>query len=155
MRTWAVTVTLAALGVASCSDDGPTGLPLVTTTVTGSYAGNAFTPAFGFVTVYQGANLIAVGDGPLDCASPALPDPPAGTNAAFTVPALEPGTYGNVFVNLYRNVGGFTGHGSNAGTVTLTAVTAAAVTGSISYSDTDDVGAVYTLSGDFEITRCP
>ena len=48
-----------------------------------------FVPMFGFATLYKGSNLIALGDGPLNCASASRPDPPSGTNALFSLPTLE------------------------------------------------------------------
>lgn len=147
----AVLVTIAA----GCGGDDDA-LPLVSSTVTGSYAGHDFTAVNGFV-VMDGTDtfLIALGDGPLNCASVDAPTPPSGTNAALALTIVAPGTYSNVFVNLYRNVGSFSGHGSNSGTVTITASTTASVTGTVDWSDTDDDGATYRLSGGFEVSRCP
>ncbi|MBP6849700.1 MAG: hypothetical protein KA201_38430 [Kofleriaceae bacterium] len=139
---------------AGCSDD-EAALPLVASTVTGTYAGDDFTAVNGFLVMDQGRFLIGLGDGPLSCASATAPEPPSGTNAGISLDSIDPGTYGNVFVNLYHNVGSFSGHGSNSGTVTITASTAASVTATVDWSDTDSDGKVYRLSGGFEVSRCP
>lgn len=138
-----------------CSDDGEAGLPLVASTVTGTYAGDDFVAVNGFLVMEQGRYLIGLGDGPLTCASATAPAPPAGTNAGISLTTLDPGSYSGVFVNLYHNVGSFSGHGSNSGTVTITASTAASVTATVDWSDTDSDGKTYRLSGGFEVSRCP
>ncbi|HEU5055780.1 MAG TPA: hypothetical protein VFU21_04620 [Kofleriaceae bacterium] len=130
------------------------GEPLLAGSMAGEYDGNSFTPANGFATVYQGANLIGVGDGPIRCDSVDDDDPPSGTNAAFAVPAFEAGTYANVLVQLYRNVDGFEGVGSNQGSVTLEEATDTSVAGSVEYDYTDDDGRHFAISGTFEVVRC-
>jgi hypothetical protein len=132
---------------AGCSDD-EAALPLVASS-------DDFTAVNGFLVMDQGRFLIGLGDGPLSCASATAPEPPSGTNAGISLDSIDPGTYGNVFVNLYHNVGSFSGHGSNSGTVTITASTAASVTATVDWSDTDSDGKVYRLSGGFEVSRCP
>ena len=48
------------------------------------------------------------------------------------------------------------GVGSGDATVMLTAVSATSVAGSIAYTDTDSsTGGTYSLSGSFEVSRCP
>ena len=76
-------------------------------------------------------------------------------NAVFTLETLEVGSYSSVFVNLYYNKGHFEGWGSSVGSATLTSVTEASVAGSIDYSDTDQDGQTYSLSGTFDVIRCP
>jgi hypothetical protein len=157
MRRPLVIAALGALVVfASCggSGEGP-GDPLVAGALTGQYKGQAFVPAFGFATIYQGSNLIGLGDGPINCASPQRTEPPSGTNALFTMAALDVGSHGQVFVQILQNKGRFEGIGSNTGSVTLTAVSATSVAGTIDYSYTDDAGLTYGLSGSFEVERCP
>jgi hypothetical protein len=144
-----------AVAVLGCGGGGDAGEPLLSGSLSGDYEGHAFTPAFGFATIYSGTNLIGLGAGPLNCDSPERNDPPAGINAAFTLSTLEPGSYSSVLVNLYYNVGHFEGRGSNAGSVTITSVTDAAVAGSIAYSDVGEMGETYALSGTFEVMRCP
>ena len=131
-------------------------MPLVSGSLSGQYKGQAFTPMFGVETVYMQSNLIAIGDGPLNCGSANRPDPPAGTNAIFEIPVVDVGTYASVFVNLIQNKGGFDGVGSNSGTVNITAVSTASVAGDVSWSYTDSTtGDTYGLSGTFEVSRCP
>ena len=157
MKTPLLTVTLAALLAAPACGGGVAGEPLVSTTLTGQFNGQSFTPAFGVATVYQGSNLIALGDGALNCAPPQQNDPPMGTTAILSVPTLDVGTYSSVFVEMdqyeARNLDGV---GSSDGTVTLTAVSAASVAGTVAYSYTDSsTGGLYSLSGNFEVSRCP
>jgi hypothetical protein len=152
-----LTVTVATLLAGTACGGGTTGEPLVSTTLTGQFNGQAFTPAFGVATVYQGSNVIGLGDGALNCASTQQNDPPMGTSATFSVPTLEVGTYPSVFVEMVqyeaRNLDGV---GSSDGTVTLTAVGASSVAGTIAYSYTDSgTGGTYSLSGSFEVSRCP
>jgi hypothetical protein len=153
-----VTILSVALVVAAAacggSGEGP-GVPLVSTSLAGVFEGQAFTPAFGVATVYQGSNLIALGDGPLNCGSPQRNEPPSGTNAIVEAPALDLGSYSSVFVDMIQNKGNFSGAGSNSATLTITAVSAASVAGSIAYSYTDSMNQTYGLSGDFEVARCP
>ena len=131
--------------------------PLLSTTLIGQYKGQPFTPAFGIVTLYKGSNRIALGDGPINCSSVQQTDPPPGTTVTFAVPALDVATYSSVFVDLVQYKGGnFDGVGSSDGTVTLTAVGAASVAGTIDYSYTaSNTGETYGLSGSFEVSRCP
>ncbi|MBL8623405.1 MAG: hypothetical protein JNK64_18980 [Myxococcales bacterium] len=155
LRPTTLGLILVAGAATGCTDDGEAGLPLVASTVTGTYAGDDFVAVNGFVVMDQGRYLIGLGDGPLTCASATAPAPPAGTNAGISLATLDPGSYGSVFVNLYRNVGSFSGHGSNSGTVTITASTATSVTATVDWSDTDTDGKMYRLSGGFEVSRCP
>jgi hypothetical protein len=157
MKRPLLTVTVATLLAATACGGGTAGEPLVSTTLTGQFNGQSFKPAFGVATVSQGSNVIALGDGALDCASAQQSDPPMGTTATFSVPALDVGTYSAVFVDLIQYEGrSFDGVGSSDGTVTLTAVTALSVAGTIAYSYTDSsTGGTYSLSGSFEVSRCP
>jgi hypothetical protein len=150
---------MAALGalvaVGACGGGEGSGDPLVSGSLTGEYKGQPFVPAFGFATIYQGSNLIGLGDGPINCASPQRSEPPSGTNALFTMSALDVGSYGQVFVQILQNKGSFEGIGSNTGSVTITAVSAMSVAGTISYSYTDAANLTYGVSGSFEVERCP
>ena len=150
-------VALATLLAAPACGGGTAGEPLVSTTLTGQFNGQSFTPAFGVATVYQGSNRIAFGDGALNCASPQQNDPPMGTTATFSVPTLDVGTYSSVFVDLIQyEARNFDGVGSSDGTVTLTAISTASVAGSIAYAYSDSsTGGIYSLSGSFEVSRCP
>jgi hypothetical protein len=123
--------------------------------LTGSYKGQAFTPMFGFAATNGTNNLVAVGDGPLNCTAVQAPDPPYGTNALISIPAFEVGTYSSRLVQILRNLGSFEGTGTNSGSVEITAVTADSVAGSVTYSYTDDQSQTYGLAGTFEVIRCP
>ena len=158
MKRPLLTVTVATLlAAAACGGGGTAGEPLVATTLTGQFNGQPFTPAFGVATVYQGSNVIALGDGALNCASAQQNDPPMGTTATFSVPTLDVGTYSSVFVDLIQyEARNFDGVGAGDGTVMLTAVSTASVAGTIAYSYTDSsTGGIYGLSGSFEVSRCP
>jgi hypothetical protein len=158
MKRALLTVTFATL-LATVGCDGSTSEPepLLSTTLTGQYRGQPFTPAFGIATVYQGANRIALGDGPINCSSVEQTDPPPGTTVTFVVPSLDVATYSSVFIDLVQYKGGnFDGVGSSDGTVMVTAVTAASLAGAIDYSYTDSItGDTYAVSGSFEVSRCP
>jgi hypothetical protein len=148
----------ALTALSACGGSGAgegAGEPLVSGSMQGEYKGQSFVPVFGFSTLYQGSNLIAVGDGPLNCASPQRTEPPSGTNAVFAVPMLAVGSYPSVLVQLLQNKGNYESVGSNSGTIMITAVTDASVAGSVAYSYTDDAGQTYGLSGTFEVSRCP
>ena len=140
---------------AACGGGGGGGEPLLSGSLTGDYAGSAFTPSSGFATLYEDTLIIGVGNGDLHCGSPAQNDPPPGINAILVMPSFDVGSYSNVFVNMYYNIGEFTGAGSNSGTVEITASSAASVAGSVSYAYTDDEGLTYALDGTFEVVRCP
>jgi hypothetical protein len=130
--------------------------PLVASTLSGQYEGTAFTPVNGFATLYKNQNLIAFGDGPLNCDSPTLTSPPSGINAVFAIPAMETGSYSSVLVMIHYNKGGhYEASGANAGLVTISSVTDGSVGGAISYSRTDEQGLTSGVSGNFEVVRCP
>jgi hypothetical protein len=147
---------LAALVVvAGCGGGSGAGEPLMSGSLTGSYKGQAFTPMFGFAATDGTNNLVAVGDGPLNCAVVQASDPPYGTNALISIPAFEVGTYSSRLVRILRNLGNFEGTGTNSGSVEIIAVTANSVAGSVTYSYTDDQSQTYGLAGTFEVIRCP
>jgi hypothetical protein len=148
--------TLVAFAACGGGGGGGAGVPLVSGSLTGQYKGQAFTPMFGVETLYMGRNMIAIGDGPLNCGSAQRPDPPAGTNAIFEIPSVDVGRYSAVFVDLIQNKGSFEGVGSNGGLVNITAVSPASVAGDISWIYTDSTtGDTYGLTGNFEVSRCP
>jgi hypothetical protein len=157
MKRPLLTVTLATLAASAACGGGSAGEPLVSSTLTGQFNGQSFNPAFGLATVYQGANLIALGDGALNCASTQQNDPPMGTTATFSVPTLDVGTYSSIFVEMDQYEGrNLDGVGSGDATVMLTAVSATSVAGTIAYSYTDSsTASTYGLSGSFEVSRCP
>ena len=156
MRKPLVTIALSTVvALAACGGGEGAGEPLVSGSLAGEYKGQPFVPAFGFVSLYNGSNLIGLGDGPLNCGSPQRPDPPSGTNALFTLSTLEVKTYSSVLVQILQNKGNFEGTGSNSGTITITAVSDTSVAGTVSYSYTDDESLTYGLSGSFEVARCP
>jgi len=148
-----VLMAASVMAFGACGGGGG-GEPLISGTLTGDYAGDAFTATFGFASAYQGVLIIGLGDGGIDCDSPNQNDPPPGNNAILEMPALDVGSYTSVFVHLYHNVGSFEGVGSNTGTVTITSSTADAVAGMVSYAYTDDQARNFALDGTFEIIRC-
>jgi hypothetical protein len=156
-RAIALVVACTVVTLAGCGGGGgAAGDPLVSGAMTGMFKGQAFTPAFGVATVYQGQELIAFGDGPVNCASPQSTNPPPGTTAVVSVPALAAGTYSSLFVQLVRSTpGSFDSVGSSDGTVTLSAVSSTSVAGNIDYSYTDSQSQQYAVSGTFEVMHCP
>lgn len=144
-----------ALCLSSCGGGAAAPEPLVSTTLVGSFDGVQFTPVNGFATVYNGQSLIAVGAGPIHCGTESAASPPPGYNAVIVAPAFAVGTYGSVLVDIYKNVGSFEGVGANNGTLTITAVTPDTISGQITYNYTDGMGRSFTLTGTFEVIRCP
>ncbi len=139
-------------GLVGCTG-GDSGEPLLSGSMTGEYDGHSFTPAFGFATLYKGAGLIGVGDGPLHCGSESSMAPPSGTNALFSVP-LEVGSKGTVSVQMIRNVDGYEGVGANTGSVTVSAVSDESLTGTVSFDYTDTQSRHFLISGSFEVVHC-
>ena len=156
MRTECLLVSAGLAWVAACGGSGASGEPLIAGALTGDYQGTAFTPAFGFALERTAgvSYLIAVGTDPIHCGTAEQSDPPAGNFAAIALTSLDVGTYSNVIVEVFTNVGGFAGSGSNAGSVEITASTAESVAGTVTYADTIESRS-YGLSGSFEVVRCP
>lgn len=147
-----IALALSLLATA-CGGDS-TGEPLLATSLVGSYDGTEFIPTNGFATVYQGNALIVMGDGPVGCGTEDNSLPPRGRNGALRVPALEVGSYSNVLVQLYSNVGRFEGVGENSGTVTISSVTDESITGDVTWTYTDDEGRDFSFTGTFEVVHC-
>ncbi len=144
-----------SLVLAACGGgDEDSGEPLIAGSLSGDWDGTAFTPEFGFATVYQQLSLIGLGDGPIHCGNEDDRDPPSGYSVALSMPAFAADSYTSVFVNLYRNDGEFEGVGSNQGSVTLSDVSDASIAGSVEYDYTDDDGRHFAVSGTFEVVRC-
>ena len=141
---------------AACGGGGADPEPLVASTLSGQYEGKAFTPVNGFATLYENKNMVAFGDGPLNCDSPSASAPPSGINAVFAVPDMAVGSYSSLLVMIYYNKSGhYEASGTNTGSVTITSVTDTSVGGTISYSRTDEDGLTSGVSGSFEVFRCP
>lgn len=142
------------LSLGACGGDGA-GEPLLGGDVSGSYNGNEFVAINGFATMTSGGTFaIIVGTGPIACGSESASSPPTGHNAAIAAPAFAVGSYSNVFVNMYQNVGRFEGTGSSNGTLTITAVTDESIVGEIQYSYTNTDDELYELNGTFEVVLC-
>lgn len=147
---------LIAIGLlaAACGGGGGDGEPLISGSMTGSYAGDSFAPDAGFATIYMDTPLIGVGDGNVNCDSPNRSDPPSGLFAGFSVP-FTVGDYTDVFVQIYDNRGDFNSIGSSGGTASITAVSDTSIAGTITWSFTDPSDqAMYSLSGTFEVVNC-
>ena len=156
MKRPLVTATLLTfLATVGCGG-GDAGEPLLSTTLTGQFKGQSFTPAFGVATIYKGANVVAFGDGAITCSSVQQNESPIGTTAKFSLPALDVGTFSSVFLYMSQYEGRtFDLVGSSDAAVTLTAVSASSISGTITFSYTDSAGGAYNLSGNFEVSRCP
>jgi hypothetical protein len=149
-RACALFLFLAACG----GGDGEEGEPMLAGSLSGEYDGYDFEAGFGFATPYQGSGLIAVGDGPLRCGTENDNEPPAGTNVAIRLEALEVGSYSSVFVEIFHNEGQFEGTGSNQGSVTITSVSEDSIAGTVEYSYDDDEGRHFAVSGSFDVVHC-
>ena len=144
----------ASVAFTACGGDGAVGEPLLAGTVTGAYGDDSFTVVNGFaVDNSDTSKLIGLGDGPLNCQSPDKPDPPSGMMAGIGLPSFEVGTYSQVMVTIYRNIGSFEGRGTNAGSVEITASSAESIAGTVAYTDDSD-GTALSLNGSFEVVHC-
>ena len=139
------------LALVGCGGDD--GEALVSGSLTGEYEGHAFTPGYGFATLYRDSGLIALGDGDIHCGSESDSEPPKGTNAIFSVP-LEAGIHSGVSVELIQNISDYHAVGTNTGTVTITTVTDQTVAGSVAFDYTDTEARHFAVNGDFEVLHC-
>ena len=144
---------VVSLFAAGCGGDA-VGEPLIATTLVGEYDGVEFIPINGYATVYDGNSIIVLGTGPIACGSEDDSLPPRGHTAAMRINALAEGSYGNVQVQLYSNVGQFMGSGSNSGSVTISSVTDDSVVGEVTYNYTDAQDREYSITGTFEVAHC-
>jgi hypothetical protein len=155
MRCGAVAL-LAGIVVTGCGgDDGAEEQPLVSGSVDGEYDGQAFTATLGFATDLEGTPIIGFGDEDIHCGSEDDSDPPPGHFAVVALEDVAVGDYTSLFVNIYINVDDFHGVGAGDASVSLTAVSEETLTGSIAWDYTADDSAHYSLSGSFEVVRCP
>lgn len=147
---------LFALGLAACGGGGGgDNAPLISGSVTGTFASDSFTVKNGVLgKTTHGSDVIILGTETMTCASPKANDPPGGHFASIAVPALAIGLYGNVLVNVYENEGDFSGSGSNSGSLEILTLDDISLGATITYSDTVN-GRALGLSGTFEIERCP
>jgi len=151
MKQLALLVLLGACGGGSSA----AGEPVISSTVTASYDGHAFTPTFGFATIYKSQGLLGLADGAVHCGSETSPNPPSGSGVIMSIAALEVGSYPSAFIQIYRNTGNYMSVGSS-GDLEITSVTADSVVGSIAYTFTDPQdNTMYSASGMFEIVHCP
>ncbi len=150
---------LASLG--ACGGGGG-GEPLIAGSVTGEYAGESFTAVNGFATVATNSQdepvpLVAMGEGGLGCGSEDDNEPPDGRNIAFGLEGtgFVVGDYTSVFVDFHRYVGGdYEGFGTSVGSVSITAITATSVSGTIAFDYTDDESRHFAANGAFEVINC-
>ncbi|MBK8409561.1 MAG: hypothetical protein IPL19_16445 [Sandaracinaceae bacterium] len=152
-RTTRLVMLACSLVAASCGG-GTTPEPLLATTLVGSYAGEEFIPVNGFATVYQGNAIIVLSDAAVACGTEDNNTPPPGHTTALNLPALAVGSYGNVFVQMYNNVGRFDGAGQNSGSVTISSVTDESIVGEVTFNYTDNEDREFSFTGTFEVAHC-
>lgn len=152
-RTTRLVMLACSLLAASCGG-GTTPEPLIATTVVGSYAGEEFIPVNGFATVYREDSIIVLSDAAVACGTENDNTPPPGHTTALNVPALAVGSYSNVFVQMYNNVGRFDGVGQNSGTVTISSVTDESIVGEVTFTYTDNENRDFSFTGTFEVAHC-
>jgi len=145
-------IVLAFVLVCGCGSNAETGDPLISGSVQASYDGHAFTPKFGFATVYKGSGLIGLGDGPIHCGSEKLANPPSGSGVIISIPTLTAGIYSTAFVQVFRNVSGYESVGTTS-SVHVTAVTTS-VTATVNFTFIDSMARMFTASGTFEVLAC-
>jgi len=149
---------LVACGGDDDSDGGssPTPEPLISANVSGSAAGNDFVAEYGVSTVLESGTVsTTIGSGPLGCGDLTSGVPPDGVYVTIQIPEATVGVASETFF-MFSVVSGsdLSGTGSNAGTVEVTAVSEETIAMDVDYADTVDNEA-YSVSGDFEATRCP
>ena len=144
---------LVWLVVLGCGGSSPAGEPLVSGSVAAAYAGNAFTPGYGFATTYQGSGLLGFAESKVHCGTETSPVPPSGSGVIVQLPSIAVGSYTDAYVQVFRNTGSYMSEGST-GTVDITAV-GSTVAGTISFSFTNpDTSETYSANGTFEIINC-
>jgi hypothetical protein len=142
------------LVVLGCGSSSPPGEPLVSGSISASYAGSAFMPGYGFATTYMNSGVLGFGVDNVHCGTESSPLPPSGNGLIVQLPAIAVGTYSSALIQVFHDSGGdFMSHGST-GTVDLTAVDTT-VTGTITFSFTDSQdGQTYSANGTFEVVNC-
>jgi hypothetical protein len=146
---------LGVLLLGACGGGG--GEPLISGTLTGEWDGESFTAVNGFASIVNETPLVALGEGDLGCGSVDDNEPPDGRNVAFGLDAAAfvVGDYSNVPVEMHHYVGGnYEGIGTNTGSVSITAVTAESISGSLAFDYTDDESRHFTANGTFEVLNC-
>jgi hypothetical protein len=141
------------LVVLGCGGGSSGGEPLVSGSVSAAYAGNAFTPGYGFATTYMNQGLIGFAETGVHCGTENSPNPPSGSGVIVQLPSIAVGTYADAFVEVFRNAGNYMSEGST-GTVEITAV-GSTVAGTIDFSFTNpDTSETFSANGTFEIINC-
>ncbi|HEY4176770.1 MAG TPA: hypothetical protein VGM90_08065 [Kofleriaceae bacterium] len=149
MRTFALLlVVLAACG-------GDSGAPIESGSVSGSYKGTAFTPKFGFATVYQGTPLLGLATSGVGCGSENMSSPPGGHGIIISGFTYTASSFASATVQIFENAGGnYSSYGST-GTLTLTDINDTTIAGSVMFTTTNSDNETYSASGDFVIDHCP
>lgn len=150
MKTILIMTGLA--GLAACSDS-VVGEPLIASTLTGDFDGDAFTPKFGFARDKDGALQIFVGTSEISCADDFMGQPRNGTYVGLDSPATV-GSSSSLYDFIKVTSNSYSGGGSNAGLVAITALDAMSVTATLTY-DATPADTHYALSGDVTLLRCP
>ena len=149
-------VICAASALAACGTSDQAGDPLISGSVQASFDGNAFTPTFGFATIYQGQAVIGITEAPLHCGSENMSSPPSGSGLIIALPApfaVSQNPQG--FVQVYRNAApsGYEAVGST-GTVDIVSVTSDSIAGDVAFTFTDDMSRTFTANGTFQVVNC-
>jgi hypothetical protein len=157
MRSLGVVTGVFVCALVGCGGGG--GEPLVSGSVTGSFGAVPFTAESGIAGAFESdgevLNLIAFGDGSIDCGSPSANEPPDGHSVAVGVPELAVGSYAELGVQLttYED-GSIDSLITGGATVTITSV-ADTVAGEISFTYTDtETEEVFAVGGTFEVSLC-
>lgn len=144
------------LVVAACSESEPAkGEPLVATTLSATFAGEVFTPIYGFASVDQPSYIVMFGDGAVRCGVQDEQTPPPGHTVSFRIDSLAVGAHDSDYTEMVSNDGDVDGVNSQTGTVMITASTGLSLTGTVSWSYTDPRSRMFGVSGTFEVHVCP
>ena len=108
-------------------------------------------------TQTAGNMLVELGDDNIDCSVNldrfVLFGGPAGTYVFFSVNATTPGTDANVFISAEQATHSSTNINEASGTVTIDTIDTR-VTGSLTFSTTDDKIGTISVSGNFDVKKC-
>ena len=142
------------VSLAACGDSEVSGEPLVFGSLMGEYDGSEFEPISGYATTSMGRTAIVLGTGSVACSTQDSSSPPSGYTAVISAPEFTVGSYGSVFVQIFKNVGGFEGTGSNGGSLEITDVGTETLSGTIDYAFTNPNDKFVSISGAFEVILC-
>lgn len=98
--------------------------------------------------------FILIGTNEVDCGVDFETFDASGTFVMFEVDNTMPATYDSASISVVRSTATRFSLNSSSGTVVIDAIGAERVTGSLTFSTTDDEVGTITASGTFDVIRC-